>query len=176
MVAREKAVKERKALLSSYLMLAKTAIEQAYAGARQPRDPPAGDRDHVPLRYGSDGCSSSTTTREHRAAADPPRDGGRIAGRTRDAKGTFPDPGIIKSRRGRETAEYWTNKRPSAGMPLSSLLQILVLDKIGGWVRVSTSRRYYRQQKGGPAQRKAREETMHASCKAAQLLILVILG
>lgn len=54
-VARDKAVKERKALLSSYLMLAKTAIDKVYA---EPDSPEARARVKEilrPLRYGSDG-------------------------------------------------------------------------------------------------------------------------
>ena len=54
-VAREKAVKERKALLSSYLMLAKTAIEQAYAGPDNPETRQRVTEILRPLRYGSDG-------------------------------------------------------------------------------------------------------------------------
>ena len=54
-MAREKAVKERKALLSSYLMLAKTAIEQAYAGPDNPETRQRVTEILRPLRYGSDG-------------------------------------------------------------------------------------------------------------------------
>ena len=54
-VARDKAVKERKALLSSYLMLAKTAIEKEYAAPDSP-DARARVKELLrPLRYGSDG-------------------------------------------------------------------------------------------------------------------------
>ena len=56
-MAREKAVKERKALLSSYLMLAKTAIEQAYAGPDSPET-----RQQV-LDYMSDNSGASETDR-----------------------------------------------------------------------------------------------------------------
>ncbi|WP_375773951.1 cache domain-containing protein, partial [Aeromonas hydrophila] len=54
-VARENAIKDRKALLSSYLMLAKTAIDAVY---NQPDSPAV--RKQVtellrPLRYSSDG-------------------------------------------------------------------------------------------------------------------------
>ena len=54
-VARDKAVKERKALLSSYLMLAKTAIEKEYAAPDSPEARARVKELLRPLRYGSDG-------------------------------------------------------------------------------------------------------------------------
>jgi methyl-accepting chemotaxis protein len=76
-VAREKAIKERKALLSSYLMLAKTAIEGSYG---KPDSPEVRQQVKEILRrcaMAVTATSSSTTSGQYRAAADPPRDGGQ---------------------------------------------------------------------------------------------------
>ena len=54
-VARERAIKERKALLSSYLMLAKTAIEGSYGKPDSPEVRQQVKEILRPLRYGSDG-------------------------------------------------------------------------------------------------------------------------
>lgn len=54
-VARERAIKERKALLSSYLMLAKTAIESSYGKPDSPEVRQQVKEILRPLRYGSDG-------------------------------------------------------------------------------------------------------------------------
>jgi signal transduction histidine kinase len=99
-VARERAIKERKALLSSYLMLAKTAIEGSY---NQPDSPEV--RQQVtellrPLRYSSDGYffvydyQGNTILLPTRPEME-----GRTAGRTRMPRASFLIQGIVKSAR-----------------------------------------------------------------------------
>lgn len=54
-VARENAIKERKALLSSYIMMAKTAVDAVYAQPDSPENRQKVKELLRPLRYGSDG-------------------------------------------------------------------------------------------------------------------------
>ena len=174
-MAREKAVKERKALLSSYLMLAKTAIEQAYAGPDSPETRQQVLETLRPLRYGSDGYffvydyQGNTLLLPTRPEVE-----GKNRWQDKDTKGTFLIQGIIKSaREGDGFSEYWTNK-PSLGRDAPKLSFNLVLDKYQ-WV-VGTGFYIDDIDSELATLRTEREEAMHGSLQSSVLIILVILG
>ena len=174
-VARDKAVKERKALLSSYLMLAKTAIDKVYA---EPDSPEARARVKEilrPLRYGSDGYffvydfQGNTLLLPTRPEVE-----GKNRWQDKDTKGTFLIQEIVKAaREGDGYSEYWTNK-PSIGRDAPKLSFNLVLDKYQ-WV-VGTGFYIDDIDTELAALRSEREENMHGSLQSSVLLILVILG
>jgi len=129
-VARENAIKERKALLSSYLMLAKTAVDTVY---NQPDTPEV--RKQVaeilrPLRYSSDGYffvydfQGNTVLLPTRPEME-----GKNRWQDKDAKGKLLIQEIVKAaRQGDGFSEYWTAK-PSIGRDAPKLSFNLVLDK-----------------------------------------------
>lgn len=62
-VARENAIKERKALLSSYIMMAKTAVDAVYSLPDSPENRQKVKELLRPLRYSSDGYFLSMTSK-----------------------------------------------------------------------------------------------------------------
>ncbi len=174
-VARDKAVKERKALLSSYLMLAKTAIEKEYAAPDSPEARARVKELLRPLRYGSDGYffvydfQGNTLLLPTRPEVE-----GKNRWQDKDTKGTFLIQEIVKAaREGDGYSEYWTNK-PSIGRDAPKLSFNLVLDKYQ-WV-VGTGFYIDDIDTELAALRSEREENMHGSLQSSVLLILVILG
>ena len=173
-VARERAIKERKALLSSYLMLAKTAIEGSYGKPDSPEVRQQVKEILRPLRYGSDGYffvydyQGNTVLLPTR----PEMEEEPLAGQ--GYQGCLPHSGIIKSaREGRwllgvldQQALY------RAGCPKLSFN--LVLDKYQ-WV-VGTGFYIDDIDNELATLRSEREETMYGSLKTGVLFILVILG
>ena len=174
-VARERAIKERKALLSSYLMLAKTAIEGSYGKPDSPEVRQQVKEILRPLRYGSDGYffvydyQGNTVLLPTRPEME-----GKNRWQDKDTKGAFLIQGIIKSaREGDGFSEYWTNK-PSIGRDAPKLSFNLVLDKYQ-WV-VGTGFYIDDIDNELATLRSEREETMYGSLKTGVLFILVILG
>ncbi|HHQ4472457.1 methyl-accepting chemotaxis protein [Aeromonas sp. S41-2] len=174
-VARENAIKDRKALLSSYLMLAKTAVDTAY---NQPDTPEA--RKQVteilrPLRYSSDGYffvydfQGNTILLPTRPEME-----GKNRWQDKDAKGKLLIQEIVKAaRQGDGFSEYWTAK-PSIGRDAPKLSFNLVLDKYQ-WV-IGTGFYIDDIDNELAALRTERESNMHDSLQSSVLLILVILG
>lgn len=174
-VARERAIKERKALLSSYLMLAKTAIEGSYGKPDSPEVRQQVKEILRPLRYGSDGYffvydyQGNTVLLPTRPEME-----GKNRWQDKDTKGAFLIQGIIKSaREGDGFSEYWTNK-PSIGRDAPKLSFNLVLDKYQ-WV-VGTGFYIDDIDNELATLRSEREEAMYGSLKTGVLFILVILG
>ncbi|MGY3895709.1 methyl-accepting chemotaxis protein [Aeromonas enterica] len=173
--ARENAIKDRKALLSSYLMLAKTAIDTAY---NQPDTPAA--RKQVteilrPLRYSSDGYffvydfQGNTVLLPTRPEME-----GKNRWQDKDAKGKLLIQEIVKAaRQGDGFSEYWTAK-PSIGRDAPKLSFNLVLDKYQ-WI-IGTGFYIDDIDNELAALRTERESNMHDSLQSSVLLILVILG
>ncbi|WP_323973411.1 methyl-accepting chemotaxis protein [Aeromonas hydrophila] len=174
-VARENAIKERKALLSSYLMLAKTAIDAVY---NQPDSPAV--RKQVtellrPLRYSSDGYffvydfQGNTILLPTRPEME-----GKNRWQDKDAKGKLLIQEIVKAaRQGDGFSEYWTAK-PSIGRDAPKLSFNLVLDKYQ-WV-IGTGFYIDDIDNELAALRTERESNMRDSLQSSVLLILVILG
>ncbi|CAJ1795058.1 methyl-accepting chemotaxis protein [Aeromonas salmonicida] len=174
-VARENAIKERKALLSSYLMLAKTAVDTVY---NQPDTPEV--RKQVaeilrPLRYSSDGYffvydfQGNTVLLPTRPEME-----GKNRWQDKDAKGKLLIQEIVKAaRQGDGFSEYWTAK-PSIGRDAPKLSFNLVLDKYE-WI-IGTGFYIDDIDNELAALRTERENNMHDSLQSSVLLILVILG
>ncbi|WP_431417323.1 methyl-accepting chemotaxis protein [Aeromonas dhakensis] len=174
-VARENAIKERKALLSSYLMLAKTAVDTAY---NQPDSPAV--RKQVtellrPLRYSSDGYffvydfQGNTILLPTRPEME-----GKNRWQDKDAKGKLLIQEIVKAaRQGDGFSEYWTAK-PSIGRDAPKLSFNLVLDKYQ-WV-IGTGFYIDDIDNELAVLRTERESNMRDSLQSSVLLILVILG
>ncbi|MDF2409246.1 HAMP domain-containing protein [Aeromonas sp. 2HA2] len=174
-VARENAIKERKALLSSYLMLAKTAVDTVY---NQPDTPEV--RKQVaeilrPLRYSSDGYffvydfQGNTVLLPTRPDME-----GKNRWQDKDAKGKLLIQEIVKAaRQGDGFSEYWTAK-PSIGRDAPKLSFNLVLDKYE-WI-IGTGFYIDDIDNELAALRTERENNMHGSLQSSVLLILVILG
>ncbi|VXA78980.1 MULTISPECIES: methyl-accepting chemotaxis protein [Aeromonas] len=174
-VARENAIKERKALLSSYLMLAKTAVDTVY---NQPDTPEV--RKQVaeilrPLRYSSDGYffvydfQGNTVLLPTRPEME-----GKNRWQDKDAKGKLLIQEIVKAaRQGDGFSEYWTAK-PSIGRDAPKLSFNLVLDKYE-WI-IGTGFYIDDIDNELAALRTERENNMHGSLQSSVLLILVILG
>ena len=174
-VARENAIKERKALLSSYLMLAKTAVDTVY---NQPDTPEV--RKQVaeilrPLRYSSDGYffvydfQGNTVLLPTRPEME-----GKNRWQDKDAKGKLLIQEIVKAaRQGDGFSEYWTAK-PSIGRDAPKLSFNLVLDKYE-WI-IGTGFYIDDIDNELAALRTERENNMHNSLQSSVLLILVILG
>ncbi len=174
-VARENAIKDRKALLSSYLMLAKTAIDAVY---NQPDSPAV--RKQVtellrPLRYSSDGYffvydfQGNTILLPTRPEME-----GKNRWQDKDAKGKLLIQEIVKAaRQGDGFSEYWTAK-PSIGRDAPKLSFNLVLDKYQ-WV-IGTGFYIDDIDNELAVLRTERESNMRDSLQSSVLLILVILG
>ncbi|MDF2390880.1 methyl-accepting chemotaxis protein [Aeromonas salmonicida] len=174
-VARENAIKERKVLLSSYLMLAKTAVDTVY---NQPDTPEV--RKQVaeilrPLRYSSDGYffvydfQGNTVLLPTRPDME-----GKNRWQDKDAKGKLLIQEIVKAaRQGDGFSEYWTAK-PSIGRDAPKLSFNLVLDKYE-WI-IGTGFYIDDIDNELAALRTERENNMHGSLQSSVLLILVILG
>ncbi|GJC05996.1 methyl-accepting chemotaxis protein [Aeromonas hydrophila] len=174
-VARENAIKDRKALLSSYLMLAKTAVDTTY---NQPDSPAV--RKQVtellrPLRYSSDGYffvydfQGNTILLPTRPEME-----GKNRWQDKDAKGKLLIQEIVKAaRQGDGFSEYWTAK-PSIGRDAPKLSFNLVLDKYQ-WV-IGTGFYIDDIDNELAVLRTERESNMRDSLQSSVLLILVILG
>ncbi|KMK93463.1 chemotaxis protein [Aeromonas enteropelogenes] len=174
-VARENAIKDRKELLSSYLMLAKTAIDAVYS---QP-DTPAVRKQVIemlrPLRYSSDGYFFVYDF-QGTAILLPPRPEmeGKNRWQDKDAKGKLLIQEIVKAaRQGDGFSEYWTAK-PSIGRDAPKLSFNLVLDKYQ-WI-IGTGFYIDDIDNELAALRTVRESNMRDSLQSSVLLILVILG
>ncbi|WP_439837751.1 methyl-accepting chemotaxis protein [Aeromonas enteropelogenes] len=174
-VARERAMNERKALLDSYIMLAKTAIADVYA---QPDTPE--NREKVksilrPLRYNNDGYFFVYDF-QGTALLLPPRPEmeGKNRWQDKDAKGKLLIQEIVKAaREGDGFSEYWTAK-PSIGRDAPKLSYNVVLDKYQ-WI-IGTGFYIDDIDTELAALRTQREESMHESVRNSVLLILLVLG
>ncbi|HHQ4451030.1 TPA: methyl-accepting chemotaxis protein [Aeromonas veronii] len=175
MVARENAIKERKALLSSYIMMAKTAVDAVYALPDSPENRQKVKELLRPLRYSSDGYffvydfEGNTILLPVRTELE-----GKNRWNDKDAKGKLLIQEILKSaRQGDGFTEYWTAK-PSIGRDAPKLAFTLVLDKYQ-WA-IGTGFYIDDIDNELAALRAERESNMHASLQSSVLVILLILG
>ncbi|MEH8121462.1 methyl-accepting chemotaxis protein [Aeromonas veronii] len=174
-VARENAIKERKALLSSYIMMAKTAVDAIYALPDSPENRQKVKELLRPLRYSSDGYffvydfEGNTILLPVRTELE-----GKNRWNDKDAKGKLLIQEILKSaRQGDGFTEYWTAK-PSIGRDAPKLAFTLVLDKYQ-WA-IGTGFYIDDIDNELAALRAERESNMHASLQSSVLVILLILG
>ncbi|MGN5062673.1 methyl-accepting chemotaxis protein [Aeromonas sp. 6P] len=174
-VARENAIKERKALLSSYIMMAKTAVDAVYSLPDSPENRQKVKELLRPLRYSSDGYffvydfEGNTILLPVRTELE-----GKNRWNDKDAKGKLLIQEILKSaRQGDGFTEYWTAK-PSIGRDAPKLAFTLVLDKYQ-WA-IGTGFYIDDIDNELAALRAERESNMHASLQSSVLLILLILG
>ena len=174
-VARENAIKERKALLSSYIMMAKTAVDAVYALPDSPENRQKVKELLRPLRYSSDGYffvydfEGNTILLPVRTELE-----GKNRWNDKDAKGKLLIQEILKSaRQGDGFNEYWTAK-PSIGRDAPKLAFTLVLDKYQ-WA-IGTGFYIDDIDNELAALRAERESNMHASLQSSVLVILLILG
>ncbi|MGU5693486.1 methyl-accepting chemotaxis protein [Aeromonas veronii] len=174
-VARENAIKERKALLSSYIMMAKTAVDAVYALPDSPENRQKVKELLRPLRYSSDGYffvydfEGNTILLPVRTELE-----GKNRWNDKDAKGKLLIQEILKSaRQGDGFTEYWTAK-PSIGRDAPKLAFTLVLDKYQ-WA-IGTGFYIDDIDNELAALRAERESNMHASLQSSVLVILLILG
>ncbi|WP_421254000.1 methyl-accepting chemotaxis protein [Aeromonas jandaei] len=174
-VAREKAIKDRKALLSSYIMMAQTAINAVYSLPDSPENRQKVKELLRPLRYSSDGYffvydfEGNTILLPVRTELE-----GKNRWNDKDAKGKFLIQEILKSaRQGDGFTEYWTAK-PSIGRDAPKLAFTLVLDKYQ-WI-IGTG--FYIDDIDNELAilRAERESKMNSSLQVGVLVILVILG
>ncbi|WP_368174680.1 methyl-accepting chemotaxis protein [Aeromonas sp. R5-4] len=174
-VARENAIKERKALLSSYIMMAKTAVDAVYSLPDSPENRQKVKELLRPLRYSSDGYffvydfEGNTILLPVRTELE-----GKNRWNDKDAKGKLLIQEILKSaRQGDGFTEYWTAK-PSIGRDAPKLAFTLVLDKYQ-WA-IGTGFYIDDIDNELAALRAERESNMHASLQSSVLVILLILG
>ncbi|MFM5874703.1 methyl-accepting chemotaxis protein [Aeromonas veronii] len=174
-VARENAIKERKALLSSYIMMAKTAVDAVYSLPDSPENRQKVKELLRPLRYSSDGYffvydfEGNTLLLPVRTELE-----GKNRWNDKDAKGKLLIQEILKSaRQGDGFTEYWTAK-PSIGRDAPKLAFTLVLDKYQ-WA-IGTGFYIDDIDNELAALRAERESNMHASLQSSVLVILLILG
>ncbi|MFM5707516.1 methyl-accepting chemotaxis protein [Aeromonas veronii] len=174
-VARENAIKERKALLSSYIMMAKTAVDAVYSLPDSPENRQKVKELLRPLRYSSDGYffvydfEGNTILLPVRTELE-----GKNRWNDKDAKGKLLIQEILKSaRQGDGFTEYWTAK-PSIGRDAPKLAFTLVLDKYK-WA-IGTGFYIDDIDNELAALRAERESNMHASLQSSVLVILLILG
>ncbi|MFM5170102.1 methyl-accepting chemotaxis protein [Aeromonas veronii] len=174
-VARENAIKERKALLSSYIMMAKTAVDAVYSLPDSPENRHKVKELLRPLRYSSDGYffvydfEGNTILLPVRTELE-----GKNRWNDKDAKGKLLIQEILKSaRQGDGFTEYWTAK-PSIGRDAPKLAFTLVLDKYQ-WA-IGTGFYIDDIDNELAALRAERESNMHASLQSSVLVILLILG
>ncbi|MCF5857869.1 methyl-accepting chemotaxis protein [Aeromonas veronii] len=174
-VARENAIKERKALLSSYIMMAKTAVDAVYSLPDSPENRQKVKELLRPLRYSSDGYffvydfEGNTILLPVRTELE-----GQNRWNDKDAKGKLLIQEILKSaRQGDGFTEYWTAK-PSIGRDAPKLAFTLVLDKYQ-WA-IGTGFYIDDIDNELAALRAERESNMHASLQSSVLVILLILG
>ncbi|MFQ1992897.1 methyl-accepting chemotaxis protein [Aeromonas veronii] len=174
-VARENAIKERKALLSSYIMMAKTAVDAVYSLPDSPENRQKVKELLRPLRYSSDGYffvydfEGNTILLPVRTELE-----GKNRWNDKDANGKLLIQEILKSaRQGDGFTEYWTAK-PSIGRDAPKLAFTLVLDKYQ-WA-IGTGFYIDDIDNELAALRAERESNMHASLQSSVLVILLILG
>ncbi|MFM5538665.1 methyl-accepting chemotaxis protein [Aeromonas veronii] len=174
-VARENAIKERKALLSSYIMMAKTAVDAVYSLPDSPENRQKVKELLRPLRYSSDGYffvydfEGNTILLPVRTELE-----GKNRWNDKDAKGKLLIQEILKSaRQGDGFTEYWTAK-PSIGRDAPKLAFTLVLDKYQ-WA-IGTGFYIDDIDNELAALRAERESNMDASLQSSVLVILLILG
>lgn len=175
MIARESAIKARKAQLSSYIMMAKTAIDAAYALPDSPENRQQVKALLRQLRYSSDGYffvydfEGNTVLLPVRTELE-----GKNRWNDKDAKGKLLIQDIIKvARQGDGFAEYWTAK-PSIGRDAPKLAFNMVLDKYQ-WV-IGTGFYIDDIDNELAALREERESNMHESLQRSVLVILFMLG
>ncbi|MBL0627926.1 methyl-accepting chemotaxis protein [Aeromonas jandaei] len=174
-VAREKAIKDRKALLSSYIMMAQTAINAVYSLPDSPENRQKVKELLRPLRYSSDGYffvydfEGNTILLPVRTELE-----GKNRWNDKDAKGKFLIQEILNSaRQGDGFTEYWTAK-PSIGRDAPKLAFTLVLDKYQ-WI-IGTGFYIDDIDNELATLRAERESKMNSSLQVGVLVILVILG
>ncbi|WP_323064174.1 methyl-accepting chemotaxis protein [Aeromonas jandaei] len=174
-VAREKAIKDRKALLSSYIMMAQTAINAVYSLPDSPENRQKVKELLRPLRYSSDGYffvydfEGNTILLPVRTELE-----GKNRWNDKDAKGKLLIQEILKSaRQGDGFTEYWTAK-PSIGRDAPKLAFTLVLDKYQ-WI-IGTGFYIDDIDNELATLRAERESKMNSSLQVGVLVILVILG
>ncbi|HHQ4893337.1 TPA: methyl-accepting chemotaxis protein [Aeromonas veronii] len=174
-VARENAIKERKALLSSYIMMAKTAVDAVYSLPDSLENRQKVKELLRPLRYSSDGYffvydfEGNTILLPVRTELE-----GKNRWNDKDAKGKLLIQEILKSaRQGDGFTEYWTAK-PSIGRDAPKLAFTLVLDKYQ-WA-IGTGFYIDDIDNELAALRAERESNMHESLQSSVLVILLILG
>ncbi|WP_429056771.1 methyl-accepting chemotaxis protein [Aeromonas jandaei] len=174
-VAREKAIKDRKAQLSSYIMMAQTAINAVYSLPDSPENRQKVKELLRPLRYSSDGYffvydfEGNTILLPVRTELE-----GKNRWNDKDAKGKFLIQEILKSaRQGDGFTEYWTAK-PSIGRDAPKLAFTLVLDKYQ-WI-IGTGFYIDDIDNELATLRAERESKMNSSLQVGVLVILVILG
>ncbi|QWL58101.1 cache domain-containing protein [Aeromonas jandaei] len=174
-MAREKAIKDRKALLSSYIMMAQTAINAVYSLPDSPENRQKVKELLRPLRYSSDGYffvydfEGNTILLPVRTELE-----GKNRWNDKDAKGKFLIQEILKSaRQGDGFTEYWTAK-PSIGRDAPKLAFTLVLDKYQ-WI-IGTGFYIDDIDNELATLRAERESKMNSSLQVGVLVILVILG
>ncbi|MGL6265386.1 methyl-accepting chemotaxis protein [Aeromonas jandaei] len=174
-VAREKAIKDRKALLSSYIMMAQTAINAVYSLPDSPENRQKVKELLRPLRYSSDGYffvydfEGNTILLPIKTELE-----GKNRWNDKDAKGKFLIQEILKSaRQGDGFTEYWTAK-PSIGRDAPKLAFTLVLDKYQ-WI-IGTGFYIDDIDNELATLRAERESKMNSSLQVGVLVILVILG
>ncbi|MFQ1632151.1 methyl-accepting chemotaxis protein [Aeromonas veronii] len=174
-VARENAIKERKALLSSYIMMAKTAVDAVYSLPDSQENRQKVKELLRPLRYSSDGYffvydfEGNTILLPVRTELE-----GKNRWNDKDANGKLLIQEILKSaRQGDGFTEYWTAK-PSIGRDAPKLAFTLVLDKYQ-WA-IGTGFYIDDIDNELAALRAERESNMHASLQSSVLVILLILG
>ncbi|ALP42400.1 methyl-accepting chemotaxis protein [Aeromonas schubertii] len=172
---REQAIKERKALLGSYIMLAQTSIAKTLA---QPDSPE--NREQVKdilraLRYSSDGYFFvfDFNGMQVMHAATPALEG-KNRWQDKDAQGKLLIQDIVKSARERDGfTEYWTNK-PSIGRDAPKLSYNVVIDKFQ-WV-LGTGFYIDDIDNELAALRTLREEALYSSMGSNVLLTLLVLA
>ncbi len=174
-VAKEKAIKERKALLSSYIMMAKTAIDAVYALPDSPEN-----RERVkdilrPLRYGSDGYFFMFDLNgvQIMHGSNPSLEG-KNRWQDKDTKGKLLIQDIVQTAKQRDGfTEYWTAK-PSIGRDAPKLSFNVMLDKYQ-WV-IGTGFYIDDIDNALAALRAEREDNMYESLQRSVLVILLMLG
>ncbi|WP_042013110.1 methyl-accepting chemotaxis protein [Aeromonas fluvialis] len=174
-VARENAIKERKALLSSYIMMAKTAVDAVYSLPDSPENRQKVKELLRPLRYSSDGYffvydfEGNTILLPVRTELE-----GKNRWNDKDAKGKLLIQEVLKSaRQGDGFTEYWTAK-PSIGRDAPKLAFTLVLDKYQ-WA-IGTGFYIDDIDNELAVLREERERSMYDSLRSSVLVILLILG
>ncbi|MGH1409695.1 MAG: methyl-accepting chemotaxis protein [Aeromonas sp.] len=173
--ARENAIKDRKALLSSYLMMAKTSIEAIYTLPVTPEN-----REKIkdilrPLRYDADGYffvfDYSGMQVVH---GTKPELEGNSRWNDKDAKGKLLIQEIVNAaRQGDGFSEYWT-KKPSIGRDAPKLSFNMVLDKYQ-WV-IGTGFYIDDIDNALAVMRTERESHMNDALQSSVLMILLVLG
>ncbi|WP_033138955.1 methyl-accepting chemotaxis protein [Aeromonas finlandensis] len=173
--ARESAIKERKALLSSYITMAKSAIDAVYNKPDSPENRQKVKDILKPLRYGSDGYFFAFEPNGVQVmhGANPALEG-KNRWQEKDANGKLLIQDIVQTAQQRDGfTEYWTMK-PSIGRTAPKLSFNIMLDKYQ-WI-LGTGFYIDDIDNELAALRAERESKMNSSLKVGVLVILVMLG